>query len=340
MTVAPLLEVRDLTIVLPRGERSFVALDEASFSVAPGEVLGLVGESGAGKSLTGAAVVNLLSPPLRRSGGTITLAGERLDQLPPDGMRRVRGRKIGFIFQDPLTSLNPVFTVGRQLTDTILTHLPVSRQEAYRRAVGWIRRVGLPDPERRFDQYPHELSGGMRQRVVIALALCAEPCLVIADEPTTALDVSVQAHILNLLRDLHDETGVALLLITHDLGVIAKMADRVAVLYAGRIVEIGPVAEILNRPRHPYTRGLMNAMPPMHEHRGNLTPIPGAMPSLGAIPSGCPFHPRCRNADDYCTTHRPDLQGQGESAGAFACWHPIREEDPSCRIPSSSSSTT
>jgi peptide/nickel transport system ATP-binding protein len=325
MSAAPLLDVRDLTITLPRDGRSLVALDGASFSVAPGEVLGLVGESGAGKSLTGAAVVDLLSPPLRRAAGTITLDGERLDRLSPAAMRQVRGRKVGFIFQDPLTSLNPVLTIGRQLVDTITTHLPVGRDEARGRAISWIRRVGLSDPERRFAQYPHELSGGMRQRIVIALALCAEPCLVIADEPTTALDVSVQAHILQLLRDLHDETGVALLLITHDLGVIAKMADRVAVLYAGRIVEIGPVAEILDRPRHPYTQGLMNAMPPMGGHPGEFTPIPGAMPGLGAIPLGCPFHPRCGRADETCATERPDLHGRG--AGAYACWHPIREEE-------------
>jgi peptide/nickel transport system ATP-binding protein len=322
--MTPLLEVSDLTIALPRAGRELLALDGASFSVGAGEVLGLVGESGAGKSLTGAAIVDLLTPPLRRSGGRITLSGERIDGLSPDAMRRVRGRRIGFIFQDPLTSLNPVITIGRQLVDTIVAHLPVNREEARRRALEWIDRVGLSDPKRRFDQHPHELSGGMRQRIVIALALCAEPSLVIADEPTTALDVSVQAYILQLLRDLHAETGVALLIITHDLGVVAKMADRVAVLYAGRIVEIGPVAEILNRPRHPYTRGLMNAMPTMHDDIALLNPIPGSMPGIGAIPSGCPFHPRCERADERCAAQRPTLQPN--SVSAYACWHPINND--------------
>ena len=319
--MTPLLDVRDLTIVLPRGSGILTALDAASFSVAPGEVLGLVGESGAGKSLTGAAIVDLLTPPLRREAGQITFSGKRIDTLPPSGMRRVRGGEIGFIFQDPLTSLNPVLTIGRQLVDTILAHLTVGTEEAHRRAVDWLDRVGLSDPERRFHQHPYELSGGMRQRVVIALALCAEPSLVIADEPTTALDVSVQAHILQLLRDLHAETGVALLLITHDLGVIAKMADRVAVLYAGRIVEIGPATDIFTQPHHPYTRGLMNATPSMQVHISQLNPIPGSMPNLGAIPTGCPFHPRCDRADAKCASERPELRQ--EVARAYACWHPV-----------------
>jgi peptide/nickel transport system ATP-binding protein len=321
VTSAPLLDVRDLTVVLQRGSRNLAALDAISFSIRRGEVLGLVGESGAGKSLTGAAVVDLLVPPLRRSAGSITLAGERLDRLPPQAMRLVRGRKIGFVFQDPLTSLNPVLTIGRQLVDTMTTHLSIDGREARRRAIAWIDRVGLADPEQRFSQYPHELSGGMRQRIVIALALCAEPSLVIADEPTTALDVSVQAHILQLLRDLHAQTGVAVMLITHDLGVIAKMADRVAVLYAGRIVELGPAAEILNRPRHPYTAGLMRATPPIDGDTTRFEPIPGAMPTLSAIPAGCAFHPRCPQASEICRSQRPDLTSDG--AGAYACWPPL-----------------
>jgi peptide/nickel transport system ATP-binding protein len=321
MTPAALLDVRDLTVMLRRGSRDLTALDGISFSIQPGEVLGLVGESGAGKSLTGAAVVDLLVPPLRRTGGTITLTGERLDRLSPEAMRLIRGRKIGFVFQDPLTSLNPVLTIGRQLVDTMTTHLPIDRRDARRRAVAWIDRVGLAEPERRFDQYPHELSGGMRQRIVIALALCAEPSLVIADEPTTALDVSVQAHILQLLRDLHAQTGVAVMLITHDLGVIAKMADRIAVLYAGRVVEVGPVAEILKRPRHPYTVGLMHATPPMDGVATRFEPIAGAMPTLAAIPAGCAFHPRCPKAREICQTHRPELQS--DAASSYACWHPV-----------------
>jgi peptide/nickel transport system ATP-binding protein len=323
MSAGPLLEVRDLTVMLRRGARDLPALDAISFTIEPGEVLGLVGESGAGKSLTGAAIVDLLVPPLRRTGGTIALAGQRIDRIPPGAMRLVRGRKIGFVFQDPLTSLNPVLTIGRQLVDTMITHLEIDRREARRRALAWIDRVGIAEPERRFSQYPHELSGGMRQRIVIALALCAEPSLVIADEPTTALDVSVQAHILQLLRDLHLETGIAVMLITHDLGVIAKMADRVAVLYAGRIVEIGPVAEILTRPRHPYTVGLMRAMPPTDGDISRFDPIAGTMPTLATIPPGCAFHPRCSRATERCVAVRPDLRPDGPDH--HACWHPILE---------------
>lgn len=322
MSATALLDVRDLTVTLRRGKREIIALDHASFTVEPGEVLGLVGESGAGKSVTGAALVDLLVPPLHRTEGTITLAGERLDRLNSEAMRHIRGRRIGFVFQDPLTSLNPVLTIGNQLVDTMVTHLPLSRREAHQRAIHWIARVGLSEPAQRVDQYPHQLSGGMRQRIVIALALCAEPSLVIADEPTSALDVSVQAHILTLLRDLRAETGVGLLLITHDLGVLAKMADRVAVLYAGRIVELGRAADIFRRPQHPYTAGLMHATPTAKI--GRLESIPGSMPSLGAVPSGCAFHPRCPRAQADCKASRPDLQGA--AMDAFACFHPLGED--------------
>ncbi|MCP8938473.1 ABC transporter ATP-binding protein [Alsobacter sp. SYSU M60028] len=325
--MTPLLDVRDLSIVLPREDRDLVALNNASFTLGRGEVLGLVGESGAGKSLTGAAIIDLLSPPLRRSAGRITLDGERIDGLTPAQMEKVRGRRIGFVFQDPLTSLNPVLTIGRHFTDTLLSHFDISFAEARRRAVHWIGRVGLSDPELRFDQYPHHLSGGMRQRIVIALALCCEPLMVIADEPTTALDVSVQAHVLKLLRDLHAETGVAVLLITHDLGVMAKMADRVAVLYAGRIVEIGPAARLLGAPHHPYTRGLLRATPSHKAAAGRLEPIPGSMPNLASIPSGCAFHPRCPRATEICRDRVPVLEGRHEG-DAVACWHPVTEDRP------------
>jgi len=317
-----LLEVKDLTVTLNRQDRQIMALDKVSFSVKPGEVLGIVGESGAGKSITGAAIINLLVPPLRRVGGTITLAGERLDTLGPRALRSVRGGRVGFVFQDPMTSLNPVITVGRQLIDTIRTHLRLDRDQARRKAIDWLDRVGLPNPDLTLDRYPHQLSGGMRQRVVIALALCADPVLLIADEPTTALDVSVQAHILQLLRDLHKESGTSMLLITHDLGVIAKMADTVAVFYAGRVAEISTVKDLFTRPRHPYTEGLIRATPALTaDGEVQLNPIAGAMPGLGALPNGCAFNPRCQKAQDDCRTIVPPLTQQG--ASAFACFHPL-----------------
>jgi len=322
MTDTPLLDVRDMTITIRRDDKEITALDQISFHVNPGEVLGIVGESGAGKSIAGAAIIDLLVPPLRRSNGTITLAGERLDTLTPKAMRKVRGGRIGFVFQDPMTSLNPVITIGGQLCDTIRTHLPLDRAQAKRKAIEWLDRVGLPDPEATLARYPHQLSGGMRQRVVIALALCADPVLVIADEPTTALDVSVQAHILELLRDLHAESGAGMMLITHDLGVIAKMADRVAVFYAGRIAEISPASELFTAPKHPYSQGLIRATPsPLADGSIHLDQIPGAMPGPGAIPSGCAFHPRCFKAEADCRVIVPPLVAAGRTT--HACLHPL-----------------
>jgi len=321
----PLLDVRDLTVTINRDGHLITALDKVSFSVNPGEVLGIVGESGAGKSITGAAIIDLLVPPLKRTGGTITLAGERLDRLSPKAMRSVRGGRIGFIFQDPMTSLNPVISIGRQLCDTIEAHLKIGGDKAKRKALEWIERVGLPNPEVQFRRYPHQLSGGMRQRIVIALALCANPALVIADEPTTALDVSVQAHILQLMRDLHRESRASMMLITHDLGVIAKMADRVAVLYAGRVAEISTVGELFNAPKHPYTRGLIRATPmPSADSEVRLDQIPGAMPGLGAVPPGCAFNPRCFKAEGDCRAAIPPLTT--EESTAFSCFHPLERE--------------
>ena len=252
-----LLSVRDLRIVFDGRRGPLTALDGVSFEIAPGEILGVVGESGAGKSLTGTAVIGLLDPPGRLAGGEIRLSGQRIDNLPGEAMRKLRGRRIGAIFQDPLTSLHPLLTVGEQLVETITTHLPVSKAQARERALALLREVGIPAAETRIDHYPHQFSGGMRQRVVIALALCAEPTLIIADEPTTALDVSIQAQITTLLKRLCREHGTSIMLVTHDMGVIAETADRVAVMYAGRIVEIGPVEDVVRRPRHPYTAGLM-----------------------------------------------------------------------------------
>ncbi|MGM9488782.1 ABC transporter ATP-binding protein [Ideonella sp. YS5] len=314
----PLLEVERLRVEFPTRRGALLALDEVSFSIAAGEILGVVGESGAGKSLTGAAIIGLIEPPGRIAGGEIRLDGRRIDNLPPAEMRRVRGRQIGAIFQDPLTSLNPLYTVGHQLVQTIRTHLPLSALQARERAIDLLRQTGIPAPEARIDQYPHQFSGGMRQRVVIALALAAEPRLIVADEPTTALDVSIQAQIIFLLKRLAREHHAAVMLVTHDMGVIAEACDRVAVMYAGRIVEIGPVQQVIHQPAHPYTRGLMGSIPAMDEDRERLAQIDGTMPRLNAIPTGCAFHPRCACVMPRCPQQRPELMEAG--ATRAACW--------------------
>ena len=295
-----------------------LALDDVSFEIAPGEILGVVGESGAGKSLTGSAIIGLLDPPGRIAAGEIRFDGRRIDALPYEEMRKIRGRSIGAIFQDPLTSLDPLYTIGRQLIETIQTHLPVTAAEARQRAIRLLQETGIPAAEDRLDQYPHQFSGGMRQRVVIALALAGEPRLIVADEPTTALDVSIQAQIISLLKRLCKEHGAAVMLVTHDMGVIAETCDRVAVMYAGRIVEIGPVAAVIHTPAHPYTAGLMGSIPAMDEDRPRLLQIDGAMPRLSAIPAGCAFHPRCPHAFDRCLAERPELLPAG--ATRAACW--------------------
>jgi peptide/nickel transport system ATP-binding protein len=314
----PLLAVEGLRVEFPTRRGTLVAVHDVSFTIAPGEVLGVVGESGAGKSLTGAAIIGLIDPPGRIAAGHVRLAGRRIDNLPYDAMRLVRGREIGAVFQDPLTSLNPLYTVGRQLVETIRTHLPMSESEARTRAVSLLEEVGIPAAARRVDHYPHQFSGGMRQRVVIALALAANPKLIVADEPTTALDVSIQAQIIALLKRLCRDHGTAVMLVTHDMGVIAETADRVAVMYAGRIVEIGPVNDVIHHPQHPYTAGLMGSIPSIAEERERLTQIDGAMPRLTAIPPGCAFNPRCPRAFDRCLVERPDLLAAG--ATEAACW--------------------
>ena len=314
----PLLEVDNLTVEFPTRRGILRALDRVSFSIEKGEILGVVGESGAGKSLTGAAIVGLLDSPGRIASGEIRLDGGRIDNLAPEPMRHIRGRRIGTIFQDPLTTLNPLYTIGRQLVETMQTHARMSDSEARRKAVGWLERVGIPAAGQRFGAYPHEFSGGQRQRVVIALALCAEPDLVIADEPTTALDVSVQAQIVALLKDLTRDRGTSVMLVTHDMGVIAETADRVAVMYAGRIAEIGSVTEIIRNPAHPYTDGLMASIPSMEHRVARLRQIDGAMPRLDAMPDGCRFHPRCPRAFTRCTEQQPDLMAAGTTRAA--CW--------------------
>ena len=313
-----LLQVKNLVVEFPNRRGTLRALDDISFDIAPGEVLGVVGESGAGKSLTGASIIGLLEPPGRVASGEIWLEGRRIDNLPPEQMRQVRGRQIGAIFQDPLTSLNPLYSVGRQLIETITTHLPVSAAEARQRAIQLLKDTGIPAAEQRIDHYPHQFSGGMRQRVVIALALAAEPRLIVADEPTTALDVSIQAQIIGLLKRICKERGAAVMLITHDMGVIAETCDRVAVMYAGRIAEIGPVHEVINHPAHPYTKGLMACIPDMAVDRERLHQIDGAMPRLNAIPRGCAFNPRCDRSFERCHEQRPELLPAG--ATRAACW--------------------
>ena len=314
----PLLEVRNLRVEFNTRRGTLVAIDDVSFDIAPGEVLGVVGESGAGKSITGTAIIGLLEPPGRIAGGEILLEGLRIDNLPAEEMRRIRGRRIGAIFQDPLTSLNPLYTIGQQIIETIQTHLPMNAAQARARAIELLAEVGIPAPERRIDHYPHQFSGGMRQRVVIALALCANPKLIIADEPTTALDVSIQAQIITLLKRLCRDNGTAVMLVTHDMGVIAETADRVAVMYAGRIVEIGPVQEVIHNPQHPYTAGLMASIPALGQEVARLSQIEGSMPRLNAIPAGCAFNPRCPRVFGRCKVERPILLPAGKSRAA--CW--------------------
>ncbi|MEL6127116.1 MAG: ABC transporter ATP-binding protein [Pseudomonadota bacterium] len=317
----PVLSVRELIVEIPTRHAVLRPVDRVSMDIQPGEILGVVGESGAGKSMTGNAVIGLLDRPAHIAGGEIWLRDLRIDTLGREAMRKVRGKQIGMVFQDPLTSLNPLLPIGEQIEETILEHLPVSRDEAKARALDALEEVGIPAAKDRMGAYPHQFSGGMRQRVVIALALCAEPALVIADEPTTALDVSVQAQIIALLKKLCRERGTAVMLVTHDMGVIAEAADRVAVMYAGRLAEIGPVREVLTNPAHPYAAGLMGSTPLASLGKRRLNQIPGTMPRLGSLPDGCAFHPRCPHAQDRCRANpAPPRDGRA------ACWFPLGAE--------------
>lgn len=313
------LSIRGLSVEIPTRAGIVRPVDGVSYDIRAGEILGVVGESGAGKSMAGNAVIGLLTAPAHIAAGEIWLNGKRIDALKGEEMRRLRGKQIGMVFQDPLTSLNPLLSIGDQLTETMLTHLDITRNEARARAIAALEEVGIPGAAERIDSYPHEFSGGMRQRVVIALALCAEPSLIIADEPTTALDVSVQAQIIALLKRLCRERGTAVMLITHDMGVIAEAADRVAVMYAGRLAELGDVRDVLTAPRHPYTFGLMASTPLASAGKARLHQIEGAMPRLNKVPDGCPFHPRCAYAQDKCRmAPSPQI-----TDGAAACWFPI-----------------
>jgi len=305
----PVLSVRNLGVEFATRRSTLRAIDGISFDIAKGEVLGVVGESGAGKSVTGLAVIGLIDPPGRLAGGEIYLSGLRIDNLPPEEMRRVRGKRIGMIFQDPLTSLNPLYRIGDQLVETIRTHLNLSEQAARKRAIDLLAEVGIPAPEKRIDAYPHEFSGGMRQRVVIALALAAEPKLIVADEPTTALDVSIQAQIINLLQDLQREFNLTYLFIAHDLAAVAHMSHVIAVMYLGRIVEMGESERVATSPQHPYTQALFAAALPAHpdEQREEIV-LAGEVPSPLNPPAGCHFHPRCPKVMARCSREDPRLK--------------------------------
>jgi peptide/nickel transport system ATP-binding protein len=301
-----LLSVRDLTVKFAMRDQTVTALNRISFDLGRGERLGIVGESGAGKSITGFSLMNLLSRPGYIDSGKILFGGEDIVQLPEAKMRRIRGNRMAMIFQDPMVTLNPVLTIGQQMVETLMAHRKLSRAEAEQIAVLKLREVYIPSPEARLHQYPHELSGGMRQRIIIAMALLLDPELIIADEPTTALDVTIQADIMELLLELCQSNKVGLILITHDLGVVSQMTERTLVMYAGRIIESGPTREIINDPQHPYTQGLINALPQQTLPGHRLKQIPGNMPSLTAIPQGCPFNPRCEYAVDICRRVLPE----------------------------------
>jgi oligopeptide/dipeptide ABC transporter ATP-binding protein len=327
MTRDALLSVEGLTTVFDVPGRPIVAVDNVSFEIRKGETLGLVGESGSGKSVTAFSVLRLLPSPGRIAGGRVIFEGRDLTALPEAQVRKVRGARIGLIFQEPMAALNPVMRVGAQIAEALVVHGLAGKREARGRAVELLRAVRIADPEKRVDDYPHQLSGGMRQRVMIAVALACQPPLVIADEPTTALDVTVQAQVLELLRDMKQQFDIALLLITHDLGVIAETADRVAVMYAGRIVEQGPVREILRRPLHPYTQGLLASIPGTGGG-SRLRAIDGVVPSLAALPPGCTFAPRCAHRMPVCSSAVPALV-EVEPAHHARCYlhSPAKESD-------------
>ena len=307
-----LLEVRNLTTVFQTEGGEFAAVDDVSFSVASGEVLGIVGESGSGKSVCALSIMGLLPEPAGRvKSGSIRFEGRELIGMPARERRALRGSAIGMVFQEPMTSLNPVFTIGDQITETIRAHQKLGKAAARRRAAEMLERVGIPSPQRRLDDYPHQLSGGMRQRVMIAMALACSPRLLLADEPTTALDVTVQAQLLDLLRDLQRETGMAVAIITHNMGVIAEFADRVMVMYAGRVAEEGPVEAIFDAPRHPYTLGLIASTPTLAQDAPSLRTIPGQLPRPGSYPPGCLFEPRCARRAEACRLRQPPQAAAG-----------------------------
>jgi oligopeptide/dipeptide ABC transporter ATP-binding protein len=314
-----LLEVRGLTTAFQTARGEISAIDEIGFDLNEGEILGIVGESGSGKSVTALTIMGLLpQPPARIAAGTVRFAGELLTSASQSRMEKIRGSGISMVFQEPMTSLNPVFTIGEQIMETIRAHERVSARTQRDRAIEMLDRVGIPSAARRMEDYPHQLSGGQRQRVMIAMALACRPKLLIADEPTTALDVTIQAQVLDLLMDLRDELGMAILIITHNMGVVAETADRVLVMYAGRIVEQAPVAQLFDAPQHPYTRGLLACVPTLQQDRHRLIAIPGSLPEPARRPAGCRFAPRCGHRIEACRAGIPPLVAQGEDR-AVAC---------------------
>jgi peptide/nickel transport system ATP-binding protein len=317
---APVIEVNGLKTHFLTRAGTVKSVDGISFHVNPGEVLGLVGESGSGKSVTGFSIMGLIDPPGMIVEGSIRLNGKELVGLDDEAMRRIRGREVAMIFQDPMMTLNPVLRIDTQMIETVLAHKKVSTEEARQRARDTLGMVGIPSPDERLKSYPHQFSGGMRQRVAIAIALLHEPQLIIADEPTTALDVSIQAQILAEMKTLAQGSGTALIWISHDLAIVSSLADRVIVLYLGRIVEFGPVSDVLRAPLHPYTRGLLDSLPAMADPGQKLRQIPGSTPSPLHVTPGCPFAPRCAHADDLCRSEPPTVGDQHH--GAF-CHHPL-----------------
>jgi len=315
-----LLEVRDLATHFATRTGVLKAVDGVSFSIAPGEIVGLVGESGSGKSVTGFSILGLVDPPGRIVGGSVRLDGKELVGLPADELRALRGRRMAMVFQDPSTTLNPVLTIAVQMRLALEAHDRVGAAAARARAVDLLGRVGIPDPANRLDSYPHQLSGGMRQRVAIAIALLNQPALIICDEPTTALDVSIQAQILTEMKALATESGTALVWISHDLATVSVLASRILVMYAGRVVEEGPTADVLRTPRHPYTRGLLDSLPSIAKPGEELRQIPGAMPSLIELPPGCAFAPRCTYVDGGCSTV-PEMRR--DSTRGVRCHKPL-----------------
>ncbi len=313
--MAPLLSVEDLLITFPVGRESTPVVRRISFHVDRGEFVGLVGESGCGKSVTALSILRLVPEPGAIASGSVRLEGEELLELPNEAMRSIRGARIGMVFQEPMTSLNPVFTIGFQIAESLRLHRKLSRRAARHEAIDLLERVSIADPHQRVDDYPHQLSGGQRQRAMIAMALACAPDLLIADEPTTALDVTVQAQILELLDAIRTELGLAVLLITHDLGVVAETCDRAVVMYAGEVVEEGEVTRLFDAPAHPYTRGLLAAVPRLGRpaERGGLPTIPGRVPSADRLPTGCAFHPRCSEVMDVCSSSLPASYELGEA---------------------------
>jgi peptide/nickel transport system ATP-binding protein len=322
-----LLRVEDLTVNFALRTGDLTALNGVTFALGEGERLGLVGESGAGKSVAGFSIINLISKPGYIAGGRVLFQGEEISALPQEAVRRIRGDRIAMVFQDPMMTLNPVLTIGTQMVETLLAHRHMSQTEAEEIAVAKLRQVHIPSPEKRLHQYPHEFSGGMRQRIIIAIALLNDPRLIIADEPTTALDVTIQAEIMDLFLELCQETRMGLILITHDLAVVSETTEKIAVMYAGKIVEEGRTGDVVSAPRHPYTQGLISALP-QGDHRGTrLNQIPGTMPTLTRIPPGCSFHPRCPHVMEICSRVEPaplrvDYPEGGEGMAACHLYDP------------------